>query len=78
MERCLTHHEDERALFLIVTSAARQTRLWAKPVAIADAAFALHGAITMPSVRKLPLEIGAAWSPSEWTTSASSFTCDQE
>ena len=43
---------------LSITSAARQTRLCAKPVAIADSVFTLHGAITMPRVRKLPLEIG--------------------
>ena len=35
-----------------MTSAARQTRLWAKPVAIAESVFTRQGAITIPRVRK--------------------------
>ena len=46
------------------TSAARQTRLWLKPFAIADSVFMLHGAITIPRVRNEPLDTAAAWSPS--------------
>ena len=49
---------------LRATSAARQTRLLAKPVAIAASVFVLHGAITIPIVRNEPLEIAAAWSSS--------------
>ena len=47
------------------TSAARQTRLCANPVAIAASVFVLHGAIAIPIVRNEPLKIAAAWSFSE-------------
>lgn len=43
------------------TSAAREIRLSEYPVRIAANVFMLHGATSMPSVLKDPLEIGAAW-----------------
>ena len=63
-ERRLANGENERRRSFSITSAARQTRLWPKPVAIAASVFVLHGTIAIPRVRNEPLETGAAWSPS--------------
>jgi len=47
-------------------------------LAIAPSVFVLHGAITIPCVRKDPLDNAAAWSPSPYVTSASAFTSENE
>ncbi len=52
------------------TSAARTSRLSLAELAIADSDLMLHGATTMPSVRKVPLASGAARFRSSCTWSA--------
>ena len=59
---------------LRVTSAARETRLCEKPVAMAASVFTVQGAITIPRVRNDPLDTAAARSFSACTSSASFFT----
>ena len=62
----LPGHNDEGRLSLRQTSAARRSRLSARPPAIAAAVAMLHGTTVMPRVAKVPLAMGAFNSPIGW------------
>ncbi len=59
---------------LSMTSAARSSRLPDMPVRMLANVFMLHGATTMPSVRKEPLAMHAARLAGACTTPASAAT----